>query len=39
MILQTFGQASARKLAQIKIGVPVVLLLGDDDGLQDRRGS
>ncbi len=39
VILQTFGQASARKLAQIKIGVPVVLLLNDDDGLQDRRVS
>ena len=39
VILQTFGQASARKLAQIKIGVPVVLLLGDDDGLQDGRAA
>jgi glycerophosphoryl diester phosphodiesterase len=27
IILQTFGQSSARQLAQIKIGVPVVLLL------------
>jgi glycerophosphoryl diester phosphodiesterase len=34
VILQTFGQASARKLAQIKIGVPVVLLLGDDEGFK-----
>jgi glycerophosphoryl diester phosphodiesterase len=34
VILQTFGQASARKLAQIKIGVPVVLLLNDDDGFK-----
>jgi len=32
IILQTFGQSSARKLAQIKIGVPVVLLLGNDEG-------
>ncbi len=29
IILQTFGEASARKLAQMKIGVPVVLLIGD----------
>ena len=34
IILQTFGQASARKLAQMKIGVPVVLLLNDDDGFK-----
>lgn len=34
VILQTFGQPSARKLAQIKIGVPVVLLLGDDEGFK-----
>ena len=34
VILQTFGQVSARKLAQIKIGVPVVLLLGDDEGFK-----
>ena len=34
MILQTFGQSSARQLAQIKIGVPVVLLLGDDEGFK-----
>src|SRR5688500_12349402 len=32
VILQTFGQASARTLARIKIGVPVVLLLNDDAG-------
>jgi glycerophosphoryl diester phosphodiesterase len=32
IILQTFGQSSARKLAQMKIGVPVVLLLNSDDG-------
>jgi glycerophosphoryl diester phosphodiesterase len=34
VILQTFGQASAKKLAQMKIGVPVVLLLGSDDGFK-----
>jgi glycerophosphoryl diester phosphodiesterase len=34
IILQTFGQASARKLSQMKIGVPVVLLLNDDDGFK-----
>jgi glycerophosphoryl diester phosphodiesterase len=34
VILQTFGQASARKLAEMKIGVPVVLLLGDDEGFK-----
>lgn len=32
VILQTFGQASARELARIKIGVPVTLLLGNDLG-------
>ncbi len=32
IILQTFGPDSARKLAQMKIGVPVVLLLGSDNG-------
>ena len=32
VILQTFGQPSARKLAAIKIGVPVVLLLGSAEG-------
>jgi glycerophosphoryl diester phosphodiesterase len=32
VILQTFGQSSARQLAQIKIGVPVVLLLNSDEG-------
>ncbi len=31
VILQTFGEASARTLAAIKIGVPVVLLLNNDD--------
>lgn len=34
VILQTFGQPSARKLAQIKIGVPVVLLLGNAEGFE-----
>jgi glycerophosphoryl diester phosphodiesterase len=33
-ILQTCGQASARELARIKIGVPVVLLLSEDDGFK-----
>ncbi len=32
IILQTFGEASARKLAQMKIGVPVVLLIGNPAG-------
>jgi glycerophosphoryl diester phosphodiesterase len=34
VILQTFGQSSARKLAQIKIGVPVALLLGNAEGFE-----
>jgi glycerophosphoryl diester phosphodiesterase len=34
VILQTFGQASARELARIKIGVPVALLLGSDEGFK-----
>ena len=34
VILQTFGQPSARKLARIKIGVPVVLLLGNAEGFE-----
>jgi glycerophosphoryl diester phosphodiesterase len=34
VILQTFGQSSARKLAEMKVGVPVVLLLGDDEGFK-----
>jgi glycerophosphoryl diester phosphodiesterase len=34
VILQTFGQSSAKKLAQMKIGVPVVLLLGNDEGFK-----
>ena len=32
VILQTFGPQTARNLAQMKIGVPVVLLLSDDTG-------
>jgi glycerophosphoryl diester phosphodiesterase len=32
LILQTFGQQTARNLAQMKIGVPVVLLLSTDEG-------
>jgi glycerophosphoryl diester phosphodiesterase len=32
VILQTFGEASARKLAEMKIGVPVVLLIGNPAG-------
>ena len=32
VILQTFGQTSARKLAAMKIGVPVVLLINEDEG-------
>lgn len=32
VILQTFGEASAKKLAQMKIGVPVVLLVGAAPG-------
>ncbi len=32
LILQTFGDASARKLAAMKIGVPVVLLIGNGAG-------
>lgn len=34
LILQTFGQQTARNLAQMKIGVPVVLLLADDTGFK-----
>ena len=34
VILQTFGQPTARKLAQMKIGVPVVLLLNGDEGFK-----
>jgi glycerophosphoryl diester phosphodiesterase len=34
VILQTFGQSSARRLAEIKIGVPVALLIGNPEGFQ-----
>lgn len=34
IILQTFGQQTARNLSQMKIGVPVVLLLSDDKGFK-----
>jgi glycerophosphoryl diester phosphodiesterase len=34
LILQTFGQQTARNLSQMKIGVPVVLLLSDDEGFK-----
>ncbi len=34
LILQTFAQQTARNLAQMKIGVPVVLLLSDDIGFK-----
>jgi glycerophosphoryl diester phosphodiesterase len=32
LILQTFSETSAKKLAAMKIGVPIVLLLGDGKG-------
>ncbi len=38
VILQTFGQPSARKLAGIRIGVPVVLLLGSAAGFETADG-
>ena len=34
IILQTFSESSAKKLAAMKIGVPVVLLLSNGDGLE-----
>ena len=34
VILQTFGQDSARTLARMKIGVPVVLLIGNSKGFE-----
>jgi glycerophosphoryl diester phosphodiesterase len=37
VILQTFGEESARTLATMKIGVPVVLLIGRGDGWTDAR--
>ena len=36
LILQTFGEASARKLAGMKVGVPVVLLIDNGDRLGRR---
>jgi glycerophosphoryl diester phosphodiesterase len=36
VILQTFGPQTARNLAQMKIGVPVVLLLSDDETRKSR---
>jgi len=38
VILQTFGQGSARRLAEIKIGVPVALLLGNATGFETAAG-
>jgi glycerophosphoryl diester phosphodiesterase len=38
IILQTFGQESAKKLAAMKIGVPVVLLLSNDKGFESAAG-
>jgi glycerophosphoryl diester phosphodiesterase len=37
VILQTFGEASARKLAQMRIEVPVVLLIGNGAGWDAAR--
>jgi glycerophosphoryl diester phosphodiesterase len=37
LILQTFGEASARKLAGMKIGVPVVLLIANGAGWDGAR--
>jgi glycerophosphoryl diester phosphodiesterase len=37
VILQTFGEGSARRLAQMKIGVPVALLIGRGDGWDQAR--
>ena len=37
LILQTFGESSARKLAQMRIGVPVVLLIGNGAGWDAAR--
>jgi glycerophosphoryl diester phosphodiesterase len=37
VILQTFGEESARTLAQMKIGVPVVLLIDRGDGWNPAR--
>jgi glycerophosphoryl diester phosphodiesterase len=37
VILQTFGEESARTLATMEIGAPVVLLIGRDDGWTEAR--
>lgn len=37
VILQTFGEESARKLARMQIGVPVALLIGRPDGWDRSR--
>jgi glycerophosphoryl diester phosphodiesterase len=37
LILQTFGEASARTLAEMRIGVPVVLLIGNGAGWDAAR--
>jgi glycerophosphoryl diester phosphodiesterase len=37
VILQTFGEESARTLATMQIGVPVVLLIGRDNGWTEAR--
>jgi glycerophosphoryl diester phosphodiesterase len=37
VILQTFGEESARKLAQMKVGVPIVLLISRGDGWDAAR--
>jgi glycerophosphoryl diester phosphodiesterase len=38
IILQTFGQETARNLAKMKIGAPVVLLLSDAKGFETAAG-
>jgi glycerophosphoryl diester phosphodiesterase len=37
VILQTFGEETARTLARMTIGVPVVLLIGQGDGWDRAR--
>jgi glycerophosphoryl diester phosphodiesterase len=37
VVLQTFGEESARKLAQMKIGVPIVLLIASGEGWDAAR--
>lgn len=39
VILQTFGEATARKLAEMKVGVPIVLLVSRGDGWDAGRVS